>query len=177
MAYTTSPLWLLVVPRPCMSSWFSTTWPLTVLRNGTPSWTYACLSVHGFALARGERLPCTCLTSAMWPSHRRLAHCQHETDARPASWCPSKQVPAITPFRSPTCSSLCPWLLSWLLQRYLPSSPLVEHASCPSGGYIGWHCSSSRIITWDPARPWYPAHEQSHDTVPQGLLIGDFHLD
>ena len=33
-----------------MSSWSSTTWPLTVLRNGTPSWTYACLFAHGYAL-------------------------------------------------------------------------------------------------------------------------------
>ena len=50
-----------------MSSWSYTTWPLTVRKNGTPSWTYACLSVHGYVLARGERLPCTCMTSAMWP--------------------------------------------------------------------------------------------------------------
>ena len=47
--------------------WSCTTWPLTVLKNGTPSWTYACLIVHGYVLARGGRLPYTCLTSAMWP--------------------------------------------------------------------------------------------------------------
>ena len=27
--------------------------------------------------------------------------------------------------------------LSWFLQRDLPPSPFVEHASCPSGGYFG----------------------------------------
>ena len=91
------------------------------------------------------------------PSHRRFAH---------PSWIAGmkmmldllKQVPTITPFRSPTCSSLCPWFLSWFLQRHLPPSPFVEHASCPSGGYFGRHCSSSGIVTWDPARPWCPAH-------------------
>ena len=58
-----------------MSSWFYTTWPLTVQKNGTPSRTYAYLRSHGYVLAHGGRLPCTCITSAMWPpSHRRLAH-------------------------------------------------------------------------------------------------------
>ena len=60
-------LFALDVPKPCMSSWFYTTWPLTVLKNGTPSWTYAYLSAHGYVLAHGGRLPCTCITSAMWP--------------------------------------------------------------------------------------------------------------
>ena len=35
--------------------------------NGTPSWTYAYLTAPGYVLARGGRLPCTCITSAMWP--------------------------------------------------------------------------------------------------------------
>ena len=54
-----------------------------------------------YVLARGERLPCTCITSAMWPplieDSPILLGLRHEDDAWPASWCPSKQVPAITP--------------------------------------------------------------------------------
>ena len=44
------------------------------------------------------------------------------------------------------------------VRGYLSPPPFVEHASCPGGGYIGWHCSSSGIIAWDPARPRCPAH-------------------
>ena len=40
-------------------------WPPTVLKNGTPSWIYACVLVYGFALARGDFLLCTCTTSVM----------------------------------------------------------------------------------------------------------------
>ena len=96
------------------------------------------------------------------PSHRRFAHpswiAWDEVDAWPAAWCPSTQVPAITPCRSPTCSSLCTGFLSWFLQRHLPTTSFVEHASCPSGRHFGRHCSSPSIATWDPAWPWCPTH-------------------
>ena len=117
-------------------------------------WTYAYLSAHGYVLAHGGRLPCTCTTSAMWPPPLEdlptLLGLKLWSDAWPAAWCRWKQVPTITPFRSRSCSSLCLWFLSWFLQRYLPPSPFVEHASCPSGRYLGPHCSSSSIVfTWD----------------------------
>ena len=72
------------------------------------------------------------------PSHKRLAH---------PSWIAGMKIKS----------------MSVLLQRHLPSPPLVEHASCPAGGYIGWHCSSSGIIAWNPAlttvpSSWNPPH-------------------
>ena len=45
---------------------------------------------------------------------------------------------AITPFPQLTCSSLCPWLLSWLLQRHLSPLPSVDSNFCgvPSSDVI-----------------------------------------
>ena len=57
-----------------MSFWSCTIWPLTAHKNGTSSWTVACLGAHGYVLALGGRLPYTCTTCHIAPSHRRFAH-------------------------------------------------------------------------------------------------------
>ena len=93
-------------------------------KNGTSSCAPAYLSAHGYVLALGRHLPYISITGAMRPpSYGWFAH---------PSWiagmkmmldlllgAPQTQVSAITPFLSPTCSSLCQGFFSWghLLKR------------------------------------------------------------
>ena len=137
-------LLLLVVPKPCMSFWSCTIWPLTAHKNGTSSWTVACLGAWvraGFWRALALHMYNKCHIA---PSHRRFAH---------PSWIAGMKL-------------MLDLLLGARKHRYLrtldprpaqvyvrgfsagsyTASP-VEHASCPSRRHSGRHCLFSGMAT------------------------------
>ena len=165
MGITTCLQRLLVAPKPCMSSW-SYTMATDSAELWDTSWTYAYLNAHGYVLA---------LAVHMWPP---LIEDLPILLGLPVwKWCLTcclvhvKTGPTITPFRSPTCSSLCPWPQLGLTAAFAFFTSCGTCLMSKVGGIFGWHLlfpphfymgsSPTMVIhlTTDRLCQWHPHYD------------------